>query len=47
MLNEEYFGYFTILNTFRRKIETGIFEDLIRSFNVLHLLWSLLSLYSL
>ena len=47
MLIEEYFGYLTILNTFRRKIEAGIFEDLIRSFNVLHLLWSLLSLYSL
>ena len=47
MLIEEYFGYFTILNTFRRKKETGIFEHLLRSFNVLHLLWSLLSLYSL
>lgn len=47
MLIEEYLGYLTILNTFRRKIELGIFEDLIRSFNVLHLVWSLLSLYSL
>lgn len=47
MLIEEYLGYVTILNTFRRKIELGIFEDLIRSFNVLHLVWSLLSLYSL
>ena len=47
VLIEEYFGYFTILNILRRKIETGIFKDLIRSFNVLHLLWSLLSLYSL
>ena len=47
MLIEEYFGYFTILNIFRPKIETGIFEDLMRSFNVLHLLWSLLSLYLL
>lgn len=47
MLIEEYFGYLTILNTFRRKIGLGIFEDLIRSFNVLHLVWSLLSLYSL
>lgn len=45
MLIEEYLGYLTILNTFRRKIELGIFEDLIRSFNVLHLVWSLLSLY--
>ena len=47
MLIEEYLGYVTILNTFRRKIELGIFEDLIRSFNVLHLVWSLLSLCSL
>lgn len=47
MLIEEYLGYLTILNTFRRKIELGIFEHLIRSFNVLHLVWSLLSLYSL
>ena len=47
MLIEEYLGYLTILNTFRRKIGLGIFEDLIRSFNVLHLVWSLLSLYSL
>lgn len=47
ILIEEYLGYLTILNTFRRKIELGIFEDLIRSFNVLHLVWSLLSLYSL
>ena len=47
MLIEEYLGYLTILNTFRRKIELGIFEDLKRSFNVLHLVWSLLSLYSL
>lgn len=45
MLIEEYLGYLTILNTFRRKIELGIFEDLIRSVNVLHLVWSLLSLY--
>lgn len=47
MLIEEYLGYLTILNTFRRKIGLGIFEDLIRSFNVLHLVWSLLSLCSL